>query len=133
LREPGLTVYSRVEWDNHPDEAIVREVLRRKPALLVIEAFHQNPADGLLFEQTTRKLIETCPCPLLLVRTAQPYPARPRILAAVDPMHAHAKPAALDGAIVTAASAISDALGAELHLFHARVPWAIASHQARAF
>jgi len=131
LHESGRTVHSRVEWDNHPDEGIVREVLRRKPALLVVEAFRQNPADRLLFEQTTRKLIETCPCPLLLVRTAHPYPARPRILAAVDPMHAHAKPAALDSAIVTAASALSDALGAELHLFHARVPWAIASHESR--
>jgi len=46
-------------------------------------------------------------------------------------MHAHAKPARLDDAIAAAASDISDALSGELHLFHARVPWATASHQVR--
>jgi universal stress protein E len=46
-------------------------------------------------------------------------------------MHAHAKPAILDDAIVTAASDISNALSGEVHLFHARVPWATASHEAR--
>jgi universal stress protein E len=49
----------------------------------------------------------------------------------VDPMHAHAKPAILDDAIVAAAADISNALSGELHLFHARVPWATASHQVR--
>jgi universal stress protein E len=133
LREPGLVVHSRVEWDSRPVEGIVREVLHRKPALLIVEAFRDNRAERLLFESTLHKLIEKCPCPLLLIRTAYPYSVHPRIVAAIDPMHAHDKPAALDGAIVTAASALSEALGGELHLFHARVPWAIASHQSRAF
>jgi len=131
LRTPGLSVRSRVEWDNCPDEGIVREVLRRQPALLVVESFRKGPAERLLFEKTVHRLIETCPCPLLLIRTACAYPPHPRIVASVDPMHAHAKPAALDDAIVTAASAVSDGLGGELHLFHARVPWAVASHQVR--
>jgi len=52
-------------------------------------------------------------------------------VAAVDPMHAHAKPAALDEAIVTAASNLANSLSGELHLFHARVPWATAAHQTR--
>jgi len=121
LRATGLSVYSRVEWGNRADEGIVREVLRRKPAFLVVESFGQ--ADN--------RLIETCPCPLLLIRSARPYPSHPRIVAAVDPMHAHAKRAGLDDAIVTAASKVSNALSGELHLFHARLPWATASHQAR--
>lgn len=133
LREPGLAVHSRVEWDSRPVAGIVREVLRRKPALLVVEAFRDNRAERLLFETTLHKLIETCPCPLLLIRTAYPYPPHPRVVAAVDPMHAHDKPAALDGEIAKEAAALSTALGGELHLFHARLPWAVASHQSRAF
>jgi universal stress protein E len=133
LREPGLHVYSSVEWDSRPVGGIIREALRSKPALLVAEAFRDNPARGLLFESTLQKLMEASPCPLLLIRTAYPYPPRPRIVAAIDPMHGHAKPAALDNAILTAASGISDALRGELHLFHARLPWTSASHQARAF
>jgi universal stress protein E len=121
LRATGLSVYPSVEWERRADEGIVREVLRRRPAFLVVESFGH----------VDYKLIETCPCPLLLIRSAQPYPSHPRIVAAVDPMHAHAKPAALDDAIVTAAAEISNALSGELHLFHARLPWATASHEAR--
>ncbi len=121
LRAEGLNVYTRVEWHRRGDEGIVGEVLRRKPAFLVVESFGH----------VDHKLIEMCPCPLLLIRSAQSYPAHPRILACVDPMHAHAKPAALDDAIVTAAAEISNALSGELHLFHARLPWASASQQAR--
>jgi universal stress protein E len=120
LRATGLSVHSRVEWDSQTDEGIVCEVLRQQPALLVVEAFHASP-----------KLIETCPCPLLLIRSARFYPSHPRIAAAVDPMHAHAKPAALDEAILRAACEVSSALSGELHLFHARVPWATASHELR--
>jgi len=132
LRKPGLSVRTRVEWDCRPAEGIVREVLHKQPALLIVESFRKSPAEGLLFAQTLHKLIELCPCPLLIVRRASAYPANPRVVAAVDPMHAHAKPAALDTAILKAASEVSEALEGELHLFHARVPWAIVSHQSRA-
>jgi len=131
LRATGLDVSVEVEWDSRSDEGIVREVSRRHPALLVMESFPKTEADGVLAGQTHHKLIETCPCPLLLVRSACPYPAHPRVLAAVDPMRAHAKPAELDDAIMSAASWIAGALKGELHLFHARIPWATASHRIR--
>jgi universal stress protein E len=120
LRATGLSVHSRVEWDSLADEGIVCEVLRQQPTFLVVEAYQASP-----------KLIETCPCPLLLIRSTHSYPTHPRIAAAVDPMHTHAKPAALDDAIVRASCEVSTALSGELHLFHARVPWATASHEAR--
>lgn len=122
LRSTGVSVSARVEWENRPAEGIVREVLRRGAAFLVVES---------LSGRTDASLIESCPCPLLLIRSLKPYPSHPRIVAAVDPMHAHAAPAALDDAILTAAADVSRALGGELHLFHARVPWAAVSDQAR--
>jgi universal stress protein E len=131
LQATGLRVTARAEWDTHSDDGIIREVLRCQPAFLVIESFPKTPADGVLYYQRHHRLIENCPCPLLLIRSAQPYPATPRVLAAVDPMHAHAKTAALDEAIITAASGISAALSAEVHLFHARAQWAKATHQIR--
>ena len=122
LRRSGLAVRARVEWESRAAEGIVREVLRRGAALLVVES---------LSGQVDASLIETGPCPLLLIRSLKPYPENPRIVAAVDPMHAHAKPTALDNAIVNAAAEVSNALSGELHLFHARVPWAVASRRAR--
>jgi universal stress protein E len=131
LRATGLSTSAHVAWDSRSDAGILREVSRRRPDFLVIEAFPKTPADGVLSNQTHHKLIEACPCPLLLVRSACPYRSSPRIVAAVDPMHAHAKSSALDDEIVTVASEVADALAGELHLFHARVPWASASHQLR--
>ena len=131
LRETGVSIRAVVECDRPVHEGIVREALRQQAALVVIESVHTSPSERLLFSQTDAKLIETCPCPLLIIRRKRAYVTHPRILAAVDPMHAHAKPAILDDAIAAAASDISDALSGELHLFHARVPWATASHQVR--
>ncbi len=131
LRETGLSVRARVEWDSPVYEGIVREALRQQAALVVVESAHNTPADLLLFAKTDSKLIETCPCPLLLIRSKRAYSAHPRVVAAVDPMHAHGKPAILDDAIVATAADVSNALSGELHLFHARVPWADASHEAR--
>jgi len=131
LRDTGLSVRARVEWDSPVYEGVVREALRQQATVVVVESTHKSPAGRLLGAQTDSKLIETCPCPLLLIRSKRAYPVHPRVVAAVDPMHAHAKPAVLDNAIVAAAADVSNALSGELHLFHARVPWARASHQAR--
>ena len=131
LRDTGVRVRPRVAWDSPVYAGIVREALHQHAALVVIESAHKTAAERLLSSQTDTKLIETCPCPLLLVRGKHAYTAHPRVVAAVDPMHSHAKKAILDQAIVAAAADISDALSGELHLFHARVPWATASHRVR--
>ena len=101
-----------------------------RPDFLVIEAYPKTPADGVLSYQTHQRLIEGC-LSTLLVRSAVPIISPTGIIAAVDPMHAHAKPVALDDEIVTVASEVTRALAGELDLFHARVPWASASHHLR--
>jgi len=129
LRATGLRTSAHVAWNTRSDEGILAEVSRWQPDFLVIEAFPRSPDDGVLSYQTHHKLMQACPCPLLLVRNALPYPSHPRVLAAVDPMHSHAKTPELDQAIVSAASVVADALAGDLHLFHARVPWAEISNQ----
>jgi universal stress protein E len=44
---------------------------------------------------------------------------RPCVVAAVDPLHEHAKPAALDDRIIAAAKQFCYPLDGELHVFHA--------------
>ena len=122
LRRRGLTVRTSVRWDSPAYEGIVRQVLRHRPDLLIVQSRRKGRAARAVLAQTDFKLIETCPCPLLLIKSARPY-ARARVVAALDPTHAHAKPASLDGAIVEAARSAARALSAELVLFHARIPW----------
>jgi universal stress protein E len=119
LRGHGVKVRTSVRWDCPSFEGIVRQVLRHKADLLIAESTRKGGAARLALTQTDFKLIETCPCPLLLIKTARPYHAA-RVVAAVDPTHAHDKPAALDGAIVEAAQMVTAALSGELLLLHAR-------------
>jgi universal stress protein E len=122
LRAQRIRVRSSVRWDYPAYEGIVRQVLRHKPDLLIVESRRKGAAARLLLTQTDFKLIETCPCPLLLIKTARPYSAVSAI-AAVDPLHAHKKPAALDDAILDSAIGVTQALSGKLLLFHARTPW----------
>jgi universal stress protein E len=64
------------------------------------------------------ELLRRSPVPVLLVKRAQPW-RRPGVLAAIDPMHSFAKPARLDGEIMSAAQLVAEALGGKLHLAHA--------------
>jgi len=122
LRDQTLEVRTSVRSDFPIYEAIVREVLRAGPELLVVPATHAGGRGPQSLSYTDARLIEACPCPLLLLKTDRLYPQGP-IIAAVDPLHAHAKPAELDEKIVAAAKALSCALApAPVHLYHAVMP-----------
>jgi universal stress protein E len=112
-----------VRWDYPSYEGIIRQALRHKPDLLIAQSTRHARLARMMLTHTDYKLIEACPCPLLLVKTDRPYEDACVIVAAVDPMHAHAKPAALDRAIVESAGTIAEGLGATLHLYHACAPW----------
>jgi len=122
LRAAGVRARATVRWDYPPYEGVIRQVLRHKPDLLIAQSTRRGRIARRVLTQTDYKLIEGCPCPLLLLKTDRPY-TDSYVLAAVDPTHAHDKPAALDSEIIDAASAVSDALGAVLHVYHACRPW----------
>ena len=122
FRARGLRVRASVRWDYPFYEGIVRQVLRHQPRLLIIRSRRRAHTERLLLSHTDWKLIETCPCPLLLLKTRRPY-VQPLIVAAVDPGHAHDKPAALDEQILESAGLLRDALSGKLAVFHARTPW----------
>jgi len=123
LRAGGVRVRTTVRWDYPPHEGIVRQVLRHKPNLLIAQSTRRGRVARLMLTQTDYRLIETCPCPLLLIKTSRPY-TEGCVVAAVDPAHAHDKPAALDDAILDVAGTVSQGLGAALHTYHACAPWA---------
>jgi universal stress protein E len=122
FRARGVRALTSVRWDHPLYEGIVRQVLRHRPRLLIVRSSRRGRAERLFLSHTDWKLIETCPCPLLLLKTRRSY-AKPLVLAAVDPGHAHDKPAALDEEILDSAGLLSDALSARLEVFHARTPW----------
>jgi universal stress protein E len=113
-------VTSQTTWDYPPHEAIVRRALATR-ADLVIAAAHQGRLARLFVNYTDWELIRHCPVPVLLVKSTRDY-NRPVIVAAVDPFHARAKPAALDARLLEASVEWARLLKGEAHSFHAYQP-----------
>jgi universal stress protein E len=117
LRREELLVETVVQTGYAVHEAILRQALLAQADLIVIEAHRHNRLARLLLSQTDFELIRRTPVPLLIVKGSRPWRG-PRILAALDPLHAHDKPAALDAQIVEAAAAVAAVVGGTLHLTH---------------
>jgi universal stress protein E len=123
IRKHGIDVDVAADWDFPASEAIIRKAQRISADLLVVENHHgtgRHPARWLL-AYTDWELLRLCPIPVLLVKNRRLY-HRPRVLAAVDPSHAYAKPSNLDRQILRAGAQLVHALHGELHALHAFVP-----------
>ena len=117
----GLRVSCHIGWDYPPHEAIVRRALKIQADLVIAATRPHGMMGRLLLRNTDWELIRQCPCPLLLVKSPRGY-EKPVIVAAVDPFHAHAKPANLDALVLGAGAGIARLLGGSLHAFHAYSP-----------
>jgi universal stress protein E len=99
---------------------------RLSPALLqdVIAVEHpdivlMSPSTGRGWSHGDWQLVLTCPAPILVVQSKGTEKFR-HVVAAVDPFHAHAKPAELDAAIAAAAKTLGAQCGAPLTVLHCR-------------
>lgn len=129
LRAQKVRAYATVRWAFPPREAILQQMRDSKPDLLVVRSWKRSRLARALFTYSDYKLIETASCPILLVKNDAPY-ENARVIAAVDPMHLHDKPAALDERITEIGAAVAGALALPLHVYHALSP--VPSDQARA-
>jgi universal stress protein E len=118
LEKEGFSVRVRVRWDYPVYESIVRETIREKVDLVVAESHRHTRAARVVLSNTDWQLIRLCPCPVLFVKTARPYD-RVRVVAAVDPLHAHAKPEELDERILREAADLAEAFNGRMHAMHA--------------
>ncbi len=122
FRARGLRVRTSIRWDYPIHEGIVRQVLRHEPSLLIAQSMPKGRVTRALFSGTDYKLIETCPCPVLFMKTSQRY-SKAMLVAAVDPERAHDKPDALDDEILKTATMLRDALSAQLQILYVETPW----------
>lgn len=118
LRRHDITVRVSAVWDYPASEAIVRRAMRSKADLIVIERHAGAHTASFLLSYTDWDLLRLAETPVLIVKTRKPY-RHPGIFAAVDPMHAHAKPARLDLEILKSAAGLKTLLRGKLTVFHA--------------
>ena len=115
-----LKVRADADWDYPVYEAIVRHARKIKADLVVAEAHAGRRLVPWLLHLTDWELLRTCPVPVLIVKSSRRW-KRPRVLAAIDPLHAFAKPAGLDDEILEAGVKLSAVLKGSLHAMHAYV------------
>jgi universal stress protein E len=89
--------------------------------LIVTDCHTGLPLAPSLLQLTDWELARLSPVPVLIVKRSRLY-RRPRILAAVDPTHAYAKPLRLDAQILNCGASMCKALRGTLHAVHAYVP-----------
>lgn len=118
LRGEGLTVTTDAVAGTPIGESILADVLRLMPRMVLKSADHHIPLSRTFFSEADWQLIRTCPYPVMLVRSEHDLSSSPVFLAAVDPMHEHDKPAALDEKILAVAFDLGRKTDSEVHVVH---------------
>ncbi len=121
LRRQHIDVSSSVEWDFPAHEAVLRAARAFGADLIVADAHPRSHRAAWLLRFTDWELLRQSSAPVLLVKSSKPY-RRPRVLAAVDPSHAFAKPLRLDQEILRLGSVVAGALRGPLHAVYAYDP-----------
>lgn len=119
-RRKGVEVTCTTAWDHPPHEAIIRRATATGADLIVAQC-HEGGGHRWAMRFTDWELVRASPVPVLLMRDTAPY-RRPAILAAVDPLHVHAKTAELDENILAGGRALAAILRGRLHVVHANHP-----------
>ena len=117
LRKQGLTITVDAVWDHPFDLAIIKKAAAHDYWLVAKDTHHHNVLQRTLLTNVDWHLIRKCPAPLLLVKDRK-LVAEPNVLAAVDPVNEHDKPAALDDRIFTFAGDLARVLRGHLHVVH---------------
>jgi universal stress protein E len=121
LERIGVAATTIVEWDFPAHEAVIREARRSGADLIVAERHETSHHLPWLLRFTDFELLRLAPVPVLLVKSGKRY-SRPRVLAAIDPSHAFAKPTNLDQEILKSGASLAAALGGALHAVYAFDP-----------
>ena len=115
--EAGVSALGEALWGTPFHEVVLARVAATRPDLVIKHSEYHGRLERTLFTGSDWHLVRDCPAPLLLVKD----PARlagARVVACIDPMHAHDKPAALDVQLIRRGAALVELLGGELHALH---------------
>lgn len=117
LKSEGYQVSSESIWAYPRYEAIIAKANVIGADLIVQHTRSYGKLELHHLTNDSWQMVRHCPLPLLLVKN-DPWADKPAILAAVDPMHSHHKPLALDNRILEAALTLQERLSGELHVVH---------------
>jgi len=117
VRDRGVQVVTNILEERPVADGLMRQARELQPLFVLKGTEYHSGAERGVFLDTDWQLIRTCPFPLWLVKPNE-FDETPVVVAAVDPVHSHDKPAELDQLIVDTAKEITGPTNGELHLFH---------------
>ncbi len=115
--DAGIQATATVIHERPVQDGILSQATEIDPYIVMKGTEFHSLAKRSILVDTDWQLMRTCPYPLWFVKREK-FNASPTLVAAVDPMHEHDKPAHLDQVIVNAANSIAGAAGGEVHLIH---------------
>ena len=118
VQSRGISVSVAAEWDYPAHEAVLRHAQRIDADLIVTERHTRGATTSWGLHTADWELLRLSPKPVLLVKSTGSY-EQPVVLAAVDPLHRHAKPVELDREIGTLAASLSESLQGSWHIVYA--------------
>ena len=120
----GCRVQAVAVADRPVHEAVVRRAIATHTDLIISGTHTRGFASRMLLRHTDWELVRHSPVPLLLVKS-ETLKAKAVVLAAIDPLHANAKPARLDKQILGLAGGMATLLKGGLHAVHAYLPLSV--------
>ena len=121
IRDTGIVVTTTAVWDHPLYAGVVRHAVATNADIVFKDTHHHSAVERAVLSNTDWNLIRTCPVPLWLVKPhelAEP----PVFVAAIDPMHEHDKPAALDDEIQQLSKLLGKTVHGEVRAFHSYDP-----------
>ena len=113
----GVNVEISTSRERNVAEVIRREADARQPKFVVKGTHYHTPTERASLDDSDWDLIRDLNYPLWFVKP-KAWRKAPVIVAAVDPVHAHDKPALLDRRIIKAARAIAEQCDGSLQVVH---------------
>lgn len=129
VEQAGVPVEVNRSRDRHESEVIRREAAARQPKFVIKGTHYHSPTERASLASADWELIRDLDYPLWFVKPAG-WQDPPVIVAAVDPVNAHDKPASLDHRIIDTARTIAEECDGELQVIHTYQRLAEIGHRA---
>ena len=117
VKAAGVNVEVNRSTERNPAQVIRREAAARKPRYVVKGTHYHTPSERAKLTYEDWELIRDLEYPLWIVKPGE-WREPSVVVAAVDPVHAHDKPAHLDRRIIEQAREVAEFTGGKLKVVH---------------
>lgn len=118
LEKKKIRASARAVWSKEPGKCALETARSLDAGLLMKEIEQVGSVQRLFFTPDDWRLLRDAHLPVWLVPDGRRKPMPASVFAAVDPLHSHGKPLALDETIMRTGGGFADLLKSDFHALH---------------